>query len=329
MEKNLIEKIQVAGLKGRGGGGFPVSEKWQALKKENGKKYVICNGAEGEPNGFKDGYILQNYLEDVLNGVSLAVKEFNAEKAYIYLRSDYYDKYREVIKLNTPYEVVCKPGSSYILGEETVVCKAIEGDNLFPKKKPPYLAEKGLFDCPTLMNNVESFYYISQISKGNYDHDRFYSLSGSIKNSGIYEFKDNDSIVDILKKTNNYPEQDFFIKAGGVSGEILIPSELDRSLSGAGYIEIFDRKTNCFQLMKQWAEFFHEGNCDKCTPCSEGFYLISQMAENNNVDFNKIEEILLSLKTSSFCALGKNAYLPFETLINKIIKDGKDKNKNR
>ncbi|MDD4409813.1 MAG: NADH-ubiquinone oxidoreductase-F iron-sulfur binding region domain-containing protein [Candidatus Pacebacteria bacterium] len=325
---NLIDKIKAAGLRGRGGGGFSVYQKWKSvIDTPSDKKYVICNGAEGEPEGFKDGYILDNHLEDVMNGISLAMKEIGAEKAYLYLRKDYYEKYQKAIgsyPIEAPLGLIRKPDIGYIGGEETIICQVIEEQNLFPRKKPPYLSEKGLFGQPTLINNVETFYYVSKISKDEYAGERFYSISGDIDNPGVYELKEDDTIIEVLKHTGNYPDFDFFAQVGGISGEIFLPSEMDKPLDGAGFINVYNSiNVDHYSFLERLSQFFHEGNCDKCTPCSGGFYLINEMCKKKQIDFNKLEDILLSLKVSSFCALGKNAYLPFETFINKITKDGK------
>lgn len=322
----IIEKIKEFGLAGRGGGNFSVAQKWQIVKDSVAeKKYVICNGAEGEPEGNKDGYILDFHLKDVINGISLAVDDLKADEAYIYLRSDYYHKYIEEIKKmssHIPLVIVKKPDIGYIAGEETVLCQVIEEKVLIPRKKPPFVSNKGLFGFPTLVNNIESFYCVSKISKDEYNNDRFYQIMGEVKNPGVFKLKDGLKIVDILRETDNYPNNNFFLQAGGVSGEIVLPSEINKVINGAGFIRIYlTDKFNYIELLKYWADFFHRGNCDKCTPCSEGFHLIYEMLNKSEIDFEKIEELLFSLKMSSFCALGKNAYVPFETLINKIVKE--------
>ncbi len=329
MTEGLLNKLSLSGLRGRGGGSFSTYKKWEAfLQSSVTDKYIICNGAEGEPEGYKDGYILNHYLEDVTYGVALVSKLSNTETAYFYLRKDYFQKHSaKIIALlnDLNIKVIEKPDIGYIAGEETVVCRIIEGERPLPCKKPPYLAEKGLFGRPTLINNVETFYAISRIDKGEYTGERFYGIMGNVQKPGTYIFPENTNISDILKKTDNYPDFDFFIQAGGISGEILLSHELDKPLEGAGFIRIYSLKdTDCYQLIEYWANFFHQGNCDKCTPCSDGFYRISEMFKERKVDFSELEELLFSLKMSSFCALGKNAYLPFSSLINKVIKHGRN-----
>ncbi|MDD3386348.1 MAG: NADH-ubiquinone oxidoreductase-F iron-sulfur binding region domain-containing protein [Candidatus Pacebacteria bacterium] len=312
---DIIKKIKEAGLKGRGGGSFSTALKWELAKKAQGKeKYVICNAAEGEPNVFKDKYILDNYLEDVINGIKIAKNFISAKSAYIYLNKNY------TISEDIGDIIIFKKDSGYIGGEETSICEAIEGKRVEPRRKPPFLTESGLFGCPTLLNNVETFYCVSKIAKGEYNHSRFFSINGDVLNQGVYELREDITIFQALKETKNYPEFDFFAQVGGgASGEIMLPQELNRPVFGAGSITIYNReKTDKYELMEKWAEFFHTGNCDKCVPCREGAFRIYEMIKERNIDYDKLDSIFFSLKKSSFCSLGKSIPLPFESLIKKI-----------
>jgi NADH:ubiquinone oxidoreductase subunit F (NADH-binding) len=323
--KSIIEKLKESGLKGRGGGGFPVGLKWELAKKAKGKtKYVICNASEGEPDVFKDGYILKNYLDEVINGIDLAMKTISAEKGYLYINSKYYREMKEKIQLAIGKKkiFVFEKKSRYIGGEETAICESIEGKRAEPRKKPPFLTDSGLFGCPTLMNNVETFYYVSKVAKDEYGKKRFYSINGDVLNSGVYEFSEEMTIFEVLRKTNNYPSFDFFVQVGGgASGEIMIMEELNRPTTGAGSITVYNKKkTDVFALMERWAEFFHLGNCDKCVPCREGAYRIYEMVKKRELDYAVLDELFLSLSESSFCALGRSIPVPFRSLIEKVIK---------
>jgi NADH:ubiquinone oxidoreductase subunit F (NADH-binding) len=326
MQKDLIiEKLKLSGLKGRGGGGFPVGLKWELAKKAKGKnKYVICNASEGEPCVFKDGYILRNYLNEVIDGIDLAMKTISADAGYIYINSKYYREMEEKIKaaIGKRKIIVFEKIARYIGGEETAICESIEGKRAEPRKKPPFLTDSGLFNCPTLMNNVETFYYVSKVAKGEYTKKRFYSINGDVSNEGVYELPEEMTIFEVLKKTSNYPSFDFFAQiGGGASGEIMIMEELNRPATGAGSITIYNRKkTDLFALMERWAEFFHLGNCDKCVPCREGAYRIYEMVKKRKLDHVILGELFLSLRESSFCALGRGIPVPFVSLIEKVIK---------
>jgi len=326
MAKDLIiEKLKESGLKGRGGGAFPVGLKWELAKKAKGKiKYVICNASEGEPNVFKDGYLLKNHLDEVINGIDIAMKTISAEAGYIYINSGYYEEMKDKIAqaIGKRKIIIFKKKAKYIGGEETAICESIEGKRAEPRRKPPFLTDSGLFGCPTLMNNVETFYYVSKVAQGKYEKKRFYSINGDVENPGVYELPEEMTIFEVLKKTSNYPSFDFFVQVGGgASGEIMIMEELNRPATGAGSITIYNKKkTDVFALMERWAEFFHLGNCDKCVPCREGAYRIYEMVKKRKLDYDILDDLFLSLKESSFCALGRGIPVPFTSLIEKVIK---------
>ncbi len=326
---DIITKLKEAELKARGAG-FPTGSKWEMVKRAKGdKKYVICNSSEGEPNVFKDGYILENYPKEVINGMDIAIKELGATAAYLYLNKNYYDKYKDNLKkiIGDKPIILFKKMVGYIGGEETAACELIEGKRCQPRKKPPFLTDYGLFGCPTLMNNVETFYYVSKVSKGEDSKKRFYSVNGEVENEGVYELPDSLTIEQVLKETGNYPKFDFFVQVGGgASGEIILPNELDKPASGAGSITIYNRdKTDVYELMEKWAEFFHNQNCDKCLPCREGAYRIYEMVKSRKIDYELLYSLFDSLGNTSFCALGRGMPVPFSSLIEKVIKkNGKD-----
>ncbi|MFA6252001.1 MAG: NADH-ubiquinone oxidoreductase-F iron-sulfur binding region domain-containing protein [Candidatus Paceibacterota bacterium] len=319
----IISKLKEANLLGRGGANFPVWQKWQAVISSRGdEKYVICNGAEGEPDVEKDGFILSNYPEELIEGILIAIKETAAKKAYIYLNHNYYEKHKDTLQKlseNFPIEIVAK-GKGYIAGEETAICEYIEKGYAEPRQKPPFISDKGLWDKPTLLNNVESFYYVAKVSKGEYKGTRFISINGDTSNSGVFELPISSTIEDALKQTDNYPDFDFFVQVGGgAEGLIMLPSELNVPLSGCGAIKIFNRKTtDLLALMQYWADFLDRGNCDKCVPCREGMYRISEMMKSKNIDREKLFEIFDVLEKTSFCALGRGASGAFKSLIEKL-----------
>jgi NADH:ubiquinone oxidoreductase subunit F (NADH-binding) len=320
---SIIQKIKESGLTGRGGAGFPTFSKWEAVKNASGeKKYIIVNASEGEPGAMKDGFILENYPEEVINGVEIALETFKNSEAYIYLRKDYYDKFKEkLVELtkNLPFTLFREPGG-YLCGEESTLIESIEGNRFEPRSKPPYPTEKGLFEMPTLINNLETFYWISKISKDEYKGSRFYSLSGDIGNPGVFEFPEDFSVEKVLRETKNFPEKEFFAQVGGgASGVILTDKELDNKATGAGVIVVYDKeKTDPKKLMKKWIDFYFNENCGKCVPCREGVYRIKELLESGNMDNEKLKDILFALKETSFCPLGKSVALPFESLMEKM-----------
>lgn len=323
---DIIEKLKQSNLTGRGGAGFPTGLKWESVAKAEGsQKYVICNASEGEPNVFKDGFILENYMEEVVKGMVLAMETIGASEAYLYLNPDYFEKYKEKLEnLITGKNIkLFKKPYYYIAGEETVICNLIEGKKMEPRQRPPFISTSGLFGCPTLMNNVETFYYAYKINQGEYNGTRFYSINGEVKNPGVYELPENLTIKDVLTQTDNMPDFDFFMQVGGGAvGEILLGNELDKQAKGAASITIYNKQnTDFYKLMENWADFFLEGNCDKCVPCREGIYRLKQLILQKNFKKQELEILFNTLEKASFCALGRGAATPFRGLINKVLPD--------
>lgn len=326
MARNIIAELKKYNLLGRSGSCFPTALKWELVKNcKASKKYIICNGSEGEPKSFKDKFILQKYPEAVIQGVKTALKTIDNSSAFIYLKKDYYQKFGNKLKglsKGFPIKLVKKKGN-YLGGEETVICEAIEGSKRpEPRIKPPFPSGSGLWGYPTLVNNIETFYCVGKISRGKYEKTRFYTITGDVKKQGVYELPENYTVKRILKQTGNYPDFDFFVQSGGGAiGEILLEKELNKQVQGIGCIVVFNtEKTNPIALMKEWTTFFLAENCDKCTPCREGIYRIDEIIKKGRIDKQALNDIFLVLEKTSLCPLGTNASLPFKTLIKKVIK---------
>ncbi len=331
--KNIIQKLKDIGLTGKGGAGFPVWQKWQAVKNAKEKnKYIICNASEGEPMVFKDRYILENYPEEVINGIKIALETFSDNSdvaAYIYLNPAYYQQFKE--KLTTliadlPITLFEKP-HSYIAGEETSLLNVIEGKGAEPRLKPPYPTEAGLWGKPTLIQNVETLYWVNKIAKNEYKGNRFYCIAGEVKSPGVFELPETYTIEQILRATANYQPQTtnyFYQVGGGAVGTIMLPNELNQPIKGTASIIIYNKeKTDPWGLMRTWAEFFVKNNCDKCTPCREGLYrifeIISQGKETLRQAQGKLYEIFAALEKTSFCPLGRMAAVPFKSALEKLL----------
>lgn len=328
---DIVEKLKQSGLTGRGGAEFPTWQKWQAVKNaKNAPKYVVCNASEGEPLVSKDKYILENYPAEVINGVKIALLFIKNSSAYIYLNKDYFQLFKKTLEDligNLPIKLFEKP-TGYIAGEETSLLNAIEGKKPEPRVKPPYPTEAGLWGKPTLINNVETFYWISKIDKGEYGHNRFYCVSGDAPNAGVFELPETLTIKQILEKTANCPPPAtnyFYQIGGGAAGAIMLANELNQPLKGAASIIVFDKaKTDVWQLMRKWAEFFHKNNCDQCAPCREGLYRIFEIfrrpEQKISQEKEKINDILVALEKTSFCPLGRMAATPFKSALEKLLK---------
>lgn len=330
-------------LTGRGGGGFPTGLKWELVKNAKGdRKYIVCNGSEGEPGVFKDHHILSSHPETLIQGISLALQTIPNSSAYIFLNKKYYSEFKSRLTRlirDLPITLFKKKGG-YLSGEETVLLNEIQNCKRYePRLKPPYPTEKGLFSLPTLVNNVETFYHIAKIAEGKYKKTRFYSISyydpnnkkfpdKAYSNSQIHELPVNWTVKQILTKTNNWPKYDFFVQTGGGAiGEILLPRELSKKKAcGAGAIIIYNKeKTDILKFMKNLAQFFLKGNCDKCVPCREGVYRIDEMLKTKRIDPQILEEIFFVMDRTSFCPLGKGVPITFKSLLSKIYKFSNEK----
>ncbi|OQB08244.1 MAG: NADH-quinone oxidoreductase subunit 1 [Parcubacteria group bacterium ADurb.Bin216] len=322
--EDIIAKLKESGLLGRGGAGFPVWQKWESVSKAEGdEKYIICNGAEGEPDVFKDGYIIKNYPKEVIRGIEIAIDFLSAKKAYLYLNHDYYRDCKDMLlsEIGTlPIEVIEKR-KGYIAGEESAICNFIEGGVVEPRQKPPFLSQQGLFGKPTLVNNLETFYQVCKVIEGEYGKKRFFCINGDVVNPGVFEESEDITLAELLRKTGNYPEFDFFAQVGGgAEGVIMLSGELDNPLKGGcGAIKVFDKeKTDLFELMEYWITFLMHGNCDRCVPCREGTYRMYEMIKARKIDKEKMSELLDVLEKTSFCALGKGVAIPFRSLLLKL-----------
>ncbi len=229
-KQEILQKIKKSQLGGRGGASFPVYLKWQAVKSALNKKklkpvYLIINAAEGEPNLAKDGYILENHFSTILKGINLSLKYFNCEiidKIYCFIRKDYYQKnkksfnnilkHKEFSDIKEKFTFFIKPDSDdYMAGEESVLLNIIENEPEKPRLKPPFPGEVGLFNCPTLVHNVETWYSLGKISEGSYENIRFFYISGEVKNPGIFKLKENLSAKEVLKASNNWSKKRFLL----------------------------------------------------------------------------------------------------------------------
>lgn len=323
----IIHKLQQHDLRGRGGAGFPVAFKWLSVLKARLEDlerpvYVICNATEGEPAVKKDMYILRYYPEEVINGIMIALETFDAEKGFIVIKRKNYELLKEKLDQaigDKPIHIFAEDGG-YLCGEETTLLETMEGDRREPRVKPPFPTECGLHGKPTLVNNVESFYYVSKIQKNEYHDTCFYTISGEVKKPGVFELPLSLTLGEVLKNTGNAPKCKFFVQVGGgAAGEIYLPDELDCRLSGAGSIVVYNaKKTKPVELMKQWIKFFQAENCGQCTPCREGVYRLNEELTKKEVDWTIVRAILHTLKDTSFCPLGKSVFTPMMSLLEKV-----------
>lgn len=317
----IITKLKKAQLTGRGGANFLVWQKWQTVKKTRStKKYVICNAAESEPNTFKDQFLLSNYPETVINGINIALEYLDNASAIIYLKSEYFKLYSKKLKKiikNSPIELFEKTGN-YLCGEETTLINDIEGQTKEPRMRPPFPTNTGLYNHPTIVNNVETFYYASEVADDTYNNTRFVCIAGDTKNTGTFEVPQSYTINKILKTTKNYPRFNFFVQVGGgASGEFFAQTNINKIIKNTGSIIIYDsKKTNINKLLLNIIKFFNKENCNKCLPCREGVYRANEMLKNNKeIDIKIFNNLLFTMENTSFCALGKSISTPIKSLL--------------
>ena len=335
---NILSKIKQVGLVGRGGAGFPVEKKWFSVAKAMESKpaterkcYVVCNASEGEPGVFKDGYILEHHADKVIDGMKIAVDFLQAEKAYLYINHNYYKKLNKkltVLLKDSKIEIFAKPiNAGYIGGEESAILNAIEGKRIEPRLKPPFPTINGLWDCPTLINNVETFYNVSLVAADQYANKRFYTITGDCPNEGVYELPDSLTIEKVLKQTKNYPKFSFFTQiGGGASGEVLNSSQLKRQVSGAGSIAVCSLSKNNFKkIIKDWLDFYNNESCGQCTTCREGVFRLKEVFSQEKIDWVLFNDLLDNLKDTSFCALGGSVPMPINSFIKNVCQNLKDK----
>lgn len=326
MKSDIILKIKKAGLSGRGGGCFPTAKKWEMVQSaKGGKKYVICNASEGEPGVNKDFYILNNFPNHVVNGMSIAMDFLGAEKGFIYINPEYHKKLQKSLKQavgKAPIEIFKKADQAgYIGGEETSALNHIEGKRIEPRLRPPYPTSQGLWGSPTLINNVETFYNVSLVAAGEYEKKRFYTINGDCLWTGVYEYPENWTIEKILKETDNYPDFDFFVQSGGDgSGEVLGSTQLRRETSGSASITVYSViKHNAENLIRNWLEFFLHESCGQCTPCREGTYRLRELLMEKETDWQMFSAILDNLSESSFCGLGCAAPIAVTSYVENVL----------
>lgn len=334
MVKNIVKEIKKAGLVGRGGAEFPTHVKWEMVKRAKGrKKYVVCNGSEGEPDTYKDWYILKTEMGLVFEGMRVAMDYLGTKEGVINLNVNYYTKLESEVEAMVErygeegYRIkVYKEVPRYAGGEETGLLNNIEGRRLEPRMKPPYPSDEGLYGYPTLIHNVETLYEIARVARGDYDKKRYCTITGAVDKRGVYRVEREATVARVLKETGNVPEYDYFLQVGGGASGIVINKNQARrqKITGSGSIIVYRATTHPVDLLRKWFDFYDEESCGKCTPCREGTYQLQQLVENGKkIPWEKIEEILEVLEETSFCALGRGVPVPVRGYIKNVLKKKK------
>ena len=355
--ENVIEEVKTSELRGRGGAGFPTGLKWQFTRPNPGsEKYVICNADEGEPGTFKDREIMEGDPHKMIEGMIIAAYAIGGTHGYIYIRGEYTlsiqrlqkaidDCYeygflgKNILGTDFSFELCIHAGAgAYGCGEETALINSIEGKRGEPRKKPPYPPSEGLWQKPTLVNNVETFANVPAIishggswyqsigvegSRGT----KLFSLMGDVNWKGTIEIPFGTSVGDIVQNIGHGVRYDRQLKGiilGGSSGSLLVPEELTTPVDfhslaqieagpGSGSIVVMDETRWIVDICLNIAEFFRHESCGKCTPCREGTaqicHLLEMIATGNGLpeDLDHLEKISQTMMDSSFCPLGQTA----------------------
>ncbi|MGC8887823.1 MAG: NADH-quinone oxidoreductase subunit NuoF [Verrucomicrobiia bacterium] len=356
----VIEKISKSGLRGRGGAGYPTGLKWATVAKTAGnQKYVVCNADEGDPGAFMDRSVLESDPHRVLEGMAIAAYAVGANQGFIYVRAEYplaISRLQTAIKqakqfgllgtgiFETPFNfsIELRIGAgAFVCGEETALIASVEGKRGTPRPRPPFPAEKGLWGCPTLINNVETFANVppiirkgaewfssigTQKSKGT----KVFALAGKVKNTGLIEVPMGTPLRVIVEEMGGGVPDGGKVKAvqtGGPSGGCIPSHYLDipvdyesmssvGSIMGSGGMIVMDEKTNMVDVAKYFIEFCKDESCGKCIPCRAGTVQIHNYLEKflngeaTEEDLKNLEELCLLLKETSLCGLGQTAPNP-------------------
>ncbi|MGE5482129.1 MAG: NADH-ubiquinone oxidoreductase-F iron-sulfur binding region domain-containing protein [Bacteroidota bacterium] len=319
----VIDEVTISGLRGRGGAGFPTGKKWALARQAKGApKYVICNADEGDPGAFMDRSVLEGDPFRVLEGMSIAAYAIGASHGFIYVRAEYplaVERLRKAIEtahehgllgeniLGTSFgfDIELKIGAgAFVCGEETALIASVEGKRGMPRPRPPYPAERGVFGCPTNINNVETYANIPDIvkrggkwfaaigtekSKGT----KVFALSGKVRWSGLIEVPMGTSIRDIVFNIGGGIEGGRKFKAvqmGGPSGGCLPEANLDTpvdydslvaagAIMGSGGMVVMDDTTCMVDVARFFLNFTREESCGQCTPCREGIARLYDLLE--------------------------------------------------
>ena len=351
-KKQVLDSLNESGLKGKGGAGFPTGKKWEIVSNYNGKKYVAVNGDEGEPGTFKDRSYLESDPHRFLEGALIASYFINAHKFYIYMR----DEYPAVIKIlldeinkmedeeiiPKDFFIVRRGAGAYICGEESAMIESIEGKRGLPRHRPPYVAEIGLFGCPTLTNNLETLFWVRDIiekgakwfaEKGSNGNKGFhsFSVSGRVKNPGVKVAPAGITIQQLIDEYCDGMADGHTFKGylpGGASGGILPATMNDIPLDygskelmdagcflGSAAVVVLSDHDNMKDVALNLLKFFEEESCGQCTPCRSGTEKTVKLMQEKNWNKEKLKDLSEVMAQASICGLGQAATNPLNSVL--------------
>ena len=348
--ESLVATLGEAGLRGLGGAGFPTGRKWEFVRKEPKPRYLAVNADEGEPGTFKDRHYLERDPHRFLEGALIAAWSIEAEAAYIYLR-DEYPGVRDVLLKEIPkveaaglakagYLRLRRGAGAYICGEESAMLESIEGKRGYPRHRPPFAAQVGLFGRPTLINNVETLYWIRDIvekgpawfaSQGRQGSKglRSYSVSGRVKEPGVKLAPAGITARELIDEFCGGMADGHTFKAylpGGASGGILPAGMADIPLDfgkleqhgcfvGSHAVVVLSDRDDMKSVALNLLRFFQDESCGQCTPCRVGCEKAVKLMQRDLWDEVLLEELCRAMADASICGLGQAAPNPIRSVM--------------
>ena len=367
--KAVIQEVLDSGLRGRGGAGFPTGRKWSFVPDTEGPKYLVCNGDEGDPGAFMDRSILEGNPFAVIEGMMIGGYAIGAQNGYFYVRAEYpiaVNRLKLAIKameevgllgdniLGTDFSfrVHIRLGAgAFVCGEETALLNSIEGKRGMPRPRPPFPAVKGLWGCPTCVNNVETLANVpyilregaakfASVGSENSKGTKVFTLGGKVNNVGLVEVPMGTTLKELIYDIGGgIPNGKKFkaIQTGGPSGGCLTEKDLDceidynnliarGSMMGSGGAIVMDEDNCMVDVAKFYMDFICDESCGKCSPCRIGtkrlLEILTKITEGKGTmeDLEALEELANNVKTNSLCGLGQTAPNPILSTM-KAFKD--------
>ena len=366
----VVDEILESNLRGRGGGGFQTGYKWKQVARQPEKiRYVVCNGDEGDPGAFMDRSIMEGDPHKMIEGMIIAAYAVGAQEGYIYVRAEYplaISRLKKAIQdaeqcgllgdhvMGTDFSFrlhINRGAGAFVCGEGSALTASIEGNRGMPRVKPPRTVEHGLFEKPTVLNNVETYANVPMIIlKGaawyktigpeNSPGTKAFALTGSVKNTGLIEVPMGTTLREVIFDIGGGIKGDADFKAvqiGGPSGGCLITPHLDISLDfdslkkmgamiGSGGLVVMDSNTCMVEVARFFMNFTQNESCGKCVPCREGtkrmLEILERIVAGNGAleDLDLLEELATMITETALCGLGKSAALPVMSTL-KLFRD--------
>ena len=355
----MLQELENSNLRGLGGAGFPAGRKWRILKEQVAPRLLAVNIDEGEPGTFKDRYYLENDPHRFFEGMLIACEVVGIDKIYIYLRDEYaavrsimtdeINKIRDRFQDSIPEIELRRGAGAYICGEESAMIESIEGKKGMPRLRPPFVAQVGLFGRPTLEHNMETLYWIRDISEKGADwftsygrHGRkglrSFSVSGRVKKPGVHLAPAGITVKELIEEyaggmLDGHEFYAYF--PGGASGGILpahmsdIPLDFDTlneydCFIGSAAIIILSDQDRVIKAASTTMSFFEHESCGKCTPCRVGTSKATKLMNQEKWDIKLLNDLAAVMSDSSICGLGQAASNPLKSVLKYFPKEIKE-----